>query len=109
MNAGLLGAQHRAFKPGKGKVRFRAAQQRARQRHGFGIALARDAFHCRTAGEAQPQNLGGLVKRLTQRIVNCRGQSAVLANTIDPQHLAMPARYQQQQIGELQRGIGQPR
>ena len=90
-------------------MRFAAAQQGARQGNLARIAFARQPFNRRAARKAQAQNLGGLVKGLTQGVVNRGAQTLVASRTFHQQDLAMPARNQQQQIGELQRAIGQTR
>ena len=90
-------------------MRLGPAQQRAWQGHRLGIALCRQPLDRRAARIAKAQNLGGLVERLAQRIVDGRREAAVPPDPRHHQQLAMPARDQQQQIGKLQRRIGQPR
>ena len=102
-------AHHRALEPGEGEMRLSAAHQRAGQRHGGGIALARQRLHHRPAGIAQAQDLGRLVEGLAQRVVDRGRQPAVSPDALDDQDLAMSARNQQQQIGIVQRRIGQAR
>ena len=90
-------------------MRLLAPDQRARQRNGLWVALARQLLDRRTARIAEPEQLGGLVESLAQRIVDRGREAAIFAHPLDQQQLAMPARDEQQQIGEFERRIGQPR
>ena len=81
--AALMRAQDRALEPGEGEMRLAAADHRAGQGHCSSVAYQRLAFDCRTARKAEAEDLGGFVERLAQRIVDCGGQAAVLANAVD--------------------------
>ena len=109
VNVRLLGPQHRAFQPSEGEMRFCTTQQRTWQRHSAGVALQGDPLDRWTTGKAQSEDLGSLVERFTQRVIDRSRQPPVTSHAFDQQDLAMPARNQQQQIRECQRGIGQPR
>ena len=84
--------------------------QRARQADGARIAFQRQPLDRRPAGIAEAEDLGGLVERLAQRVVDRRAEPAVAADALDPQQLAMAARDQQQQhretasVGSASRG-----
>ncbi len=90
-------------------MRLGAAQQRARQRHRLRVARLRQRLDARPAGIAEAQDLRGLVERLARRIVDRRREPAILAHAIDAQDLAMPARDEQQQIGEFEARVGEAR
>ncbi len=90
-------------------MRLGAAQQRTWQRHCLRIAGPCQCLDAWPAGIAQAQDLGGLVERLSRRIVDRRRKPAILAHAIDAQDLAMPARDEQQQIGKFEARIGEAR
>ena len=54
----------------------------------------------RPAGVRQPEEFADLVERLADRVVDRAAQAAVAAQPFHRHALAMPARQQQQQIGE---------
>ena len=80
-----------------------AAEQRAGQRHRARVALARQPLDRRPAGKAEAEDLGGLVERFAERVVDRRREPAIAPDALDPQHLAMPAGDQQQRIGKIER------
>ena len=98
-----------ALESGEGEMRLGRADQRARKRHGAGITVRRRFLHRWTAGKAEAEQLGGLVECLARGVVDRRGEPAIGADTLDQQQLAMPARDEQQEIGESQVGIRQAR
>ena len=51
-------------------------------------------------GKAEAQNLRRFVESFAHRIVDGGGQPVIVADTIDPQQLAMAAGHQQKQIGK---------
>ena len=108
VRAALHRAQHCAFQARKAEMRLGRSLQRAGQRHRAGIALERQPLDRRAAGIAEAQDLGGLVEGFAQRIVDRGGKAAVLPDAFDGEDLAMPARYQQQEIGKSEIAVGQP-
>jgi hypothetical protein len=72
----------------------------------FGVL--RIALNRRSAGKAQPHDLGGLVERFARRIVKGGAEPRHLAHAFHDHQLGMPARHQKQQIGKGQ-SVGQPR
>ena len=70
----------------------------------LGSPLAGQALHGRAARIAQAQHLRDLVERLADRIVDGGAEQAVAADALDRDELAMAARDQQQEIGEVELG-----
>src|SRR3546814_9271312 len=94
------GTRDRALEPGEGEMRFDAADQWARERHGAGVTVPRGAFDRGAARIAEPEQFRRLVERFARGIVDRGGEAAIDTNAADQQQLAMPARDEQQQIGE---------
>ena len=88
-------------------MRLRRAPKRTRQRNLARVTGCGQPLHRGSTGIAQTQHLGGLVEGFAQRVVDRRAQPAIPAHALDQQQLAVPARGEQQQIGEFERGIGQ--
>ena len=92
---------HGVFQPGKRKITAWPALHRPRQGEPGGIAPGRPAFHRRSAGIAQRQQLGHLVEGFAGGVVDGGPQAAVAAHPFHRQQLAMAARDQQKQIGKI--------
>ena len=74
-----------------------------------GSPVAASASSAGPAGIIEAEQLGRLVERLADRIVDGRRQALVAADAGHFEQLAMAARDQQQQIGEAEVRIDQPR
>src|SRR3546814_13688232 len=71
--------------------------------------LPRGAFDRGAARIAEPEQFRRLVERFARGIVDRGGEAAIDTNAADQQQLAMPARDEQQQIGEGEVGVGEAR
>ena len=114
MSAGLMGARRdraldRALEAGEGEMRFGRAEQGPRKRDRLGVAVAGQRFDRRPAGIGQAEQFRGLVEGFAGGIVDRRRQAAIVADPAHFEQLAMPARHQQQQIREIEIGIGEAR
>ena len=90
-------------------MRFGGPDQRAGQGNGRRITLAGEGFDPRASRIAETQYFRGLVERLSGRIVDGSGQPPILADTLDPQDLAMATGDQHQQVGKGEIGIHETR
>ena len=104
---GLDRMAHGGLEAGEGEIAALPAAQRAGQGETAGIAVLGGALDRGPAGIAEPQHLAHLVEGLADRVVDRGAEQAVAAHPFDGDELAMPARDQQSQIGEVDR-IGQP-
>jgi hypothetical protein len=101
--AGRLGGDQqrdRGFQAGEREIAARPVQQRARQPVGVGRAGARAGLQRRAAWIGQAEQFRGFIKRLAGGVVQGRAEPAVPADTLDQDALRVPAREQQEQIGE---------
>lgn len=109
----MLSACHRplnrAFEPGKAEMRFARTDQRPGQRYGSLIPFFRQFFDRRAAGIAEIEQFGGLVEGFARSVVNGRGKPPIIADPAHLQKLAMAAAGKQQQIGEIEMGVGKAR
>ena len=71
--------------------------------------MLRQLFHRRAAGIAKPQQLRRLVERFTRGIVDRRRQAAIIAKAAHLEQLAVAAGDEEQQVRELEIGVGEPR
>lgn len=100
--------QNGCFQSGKRKVTARPVEQRAWQAEAFCLPAHSLAFDSGATGLRQAQKTGHLVERLAGGVVDGAAKPAVIFDTAHQQKLAMPAGYQQHEIGEFQ-PVGQPR
>ena len=96
---------HRGLEAGEGEMRLLAAEHRPGQGKAAGAAGERGLLHRRSAGKAETQELGGLVERLAQGVVDGGAEALVGADAFDDQELGVAAGDQQQQVrrGEVLR------
>ena len=87
-------------------MRFAAADHRTGERNGAGITLHRLALDRRTAGKSQLQDFCRLVESLAQRVIDGRGQPAILAHAVNPEDLAVAAGYEKQGIRKVDAFVG---
>ena len=72
------------------------------------VSLLREPIDHGPAGIAEPQQLGGLVEGLAGGVVAAGAELAIAADPGAQQQLGVPARHEQQQIGEGHI-VGEPR
>ncbi len=90
-------------------MRLAGTDQRPRQRNGGRKTRFSQLLYRRPARIGKAEELRRLVERLARRIVDRRGEAAVIAKTAHFEQLAVPAGDEQQEIGEIEIGIDQPR
>ena len=95
----------RGLEPAPGEITPHAAEQRAGQGDRRRIAARCHPFQMRPPRPRQAEHLRRLVEGLAHRIVERGAKPAVAAHPLYRHALAMPAREQQQQIGEGRRGL----
>src|SRR3546814_2824048 len=80
------GTRDRALEPGEGEMRFDAADQWARERHGAGVTVPRGAFDRGAARIAEPEQFRRLVERFARGIVDRGGEAAIDTNARSEEH-----------------------
>ena len=90
------------FRPAKEKCSSsRPSMGRGRSKR-RGVARARETLDGRAAGEAEPQELRGLVEGFAQRVVDGGAEPLKVADAAHDEKLGMAARHQQQQVRRAQ-------
>ena len=93
----------RGLEAREGEIASLAALERAREVKSLGVAFVRQRLDLRSARIGQTQELGRLVEGLAKRIVDGRADPAIAPDPFDDLQLGVSARYQEEQIGEIER------
>ena len=99
---------HRRLQAGEREIRLRAAEHGPRQVEALGIAAAGLALDLRPARIAEAEELGDLVEGLADGVVDGGAEADVIADAAHRDELRVPARDEEEQIGEAD-AVGEPR
>ncbi len=100
---------HRGLEDGKAEMRLLAADQRPWQRYRGRIAVPCELLDRGAPGIAKAEQLGGLVEGLAGGIVDGRREPLIIAHAANFEQLAVAAARKQQQVGECERAVDEPR
>jgi hydroxymethylbilane synthase len=94
------GLRDGGFEAGETEIAARPAEQRAREGEAARVTLRRQTLDTRATWQRQAEELRDLIECLADRIIDGAAETPVAADALDRDALAMPAREQEQQIGE---------